>query len=255
MTASLVNLVDQLVKQNHQFLLCHKTVCQFSNTSQMQEKHPTCVDQDSVQATVCNSLSRASFSGKRVLELLIQSSEQSPTIPAKLLEILAEEAFRRRGVRNGYCHQVAAPRPVVSCRRRSRLRQVVGHLLVLRDVSIRSGTALRTLATRKLYQQTLEHFLPFVAKHSLPNAVCPFWRTRRRLRLSQFTATLNTCLEYSITGGNTLMAAFMHRYHPYSRHGGGEQPRFHQCLRELDIAHSWSNAKRFFPTRVVINRS
>ena len=61
-------------------------------------------------------------------------------------------------------HQDAAPRPgVVSCRRRARLRQVVGHLV---------------------------------------SCSC-----------------------------NTLMAALMHMYHRYSRHGAAKLPRFHRCLR------------------------
>ena len=39
-------------------------------------------------------------------------------------------------------------------------------------------------------------------------------------------------------GGHMLMAALMHRYPRYSKHGGGTLPRFHLCLRgwKLSIA-------------------
>ena len=107
--------------------------------------------------------------------LLIQSSEQCPTIPAKPLEILAEEAirtFRADGreeeseadTAHEDSHQDVAPRRgAVSCRRRGRLLRVVGHVASCSSSAMSAcpleRRALRSLATRKLYQQTLAHFL------------------------------------------------------------------------------------------------
>ena len=100
------------------------------------------------------------------------------------LEILAEEVIRTIRADGGEEEsetdeehedslEGTAQRPgVVSCRRRARLRQVVGHLMSFSSsatsASLLEHHALRTLATRRLYQQALEHFLTFVAKRSLP---------------------------------------------------------------------------------------
>ena len=113
----------------------------------------------------------------------IQSSQQNPMVPTKLLEILAEEAIRtihadgreeeseavtehEDSLRDG-----APRRGAMSRRRRARFCQNVGHLMSC-SFSATSATlleyrALRTLATRKLYQQTPEHFLAFAAKRKL----------------------------------------------------------------------------------------
>ena len=111
-------------------------------------------------------------------------------------------------------HQGAAPRPaVVSCRRRVRLRQVVGHQMSCSSsatsASLLEHRALRALATRKLHQHTLAHFLTFVAKRSLPI-----------LEDTQMDTALTVyCNAQYMFGvqhhrGSTLMAALMHRYPP-----------------------------------------
>ena len=105
------------------------------------------------------------------LPLTIQSSQQNTMIPPKPLEILSEEAIRtvhadgreeesEAVTEHEDSHQDVAPRRgAMSCRRRAQLR-LDGHLMSCSS-SATSATllehrALRTLATRKLDQQTLE---------------------------------------------------------------------------------------------------
>ena len=97
----------------------------------------------------------------------------------------------------------------------------------LRDVSISPGhRTLRTLATQKLYQQALEHFLTFVAKRSLP--ILEDTQIDTALTIYSNAQYMFGVLHHR---GNTLTAAIMHRYPRYSRHEGGKLPRFHRCLR------------------------
>ena len=112
---------------------------------------------------------------------LIQSSLQNSMVPAKPLEILAEEDTRtvqrrwtRGEVRNGHRSRgqdVAPRRGAVSCLWRARLRQIVGHLMICTSsrtlASILTHCALHTLATRKLYRHT-PPTLPHLCFHTQP---------------------------------------------------------------------------------------
>ena len=163
----------------------------------------------------------------------IQSSEQCPTIPAKPLEILAEEAIRTIRADGGKeetemdtehedSHPVAAPRPgAMSCRRRGRFHQVVGHLMgcssSASSASLLEHRALRTLATRKLCKQTREHFLTFFCQTQFahPGRHADGCRSHNNQQRSK----------------HVWMAAPMHWYPRHSRHGCGKRPRFQWCLR------------------------
>ena len=61
----LANICDVAVSVDQRIPIAHSLVPQICAT----EVPVSCVDQDSVLATVCNSVSRTVFSGKRVLEL------------------------------------------------------------------------------------------------------------------------------------------------------------------------------------------
>ena len=244
-----------------------------------------------MSAADCNSVSRASFSGKQMLELwqifcgsgnvseafgcLLQlrqwhaiapitsafqhtfqlpqkSSKASTTVfsctcfetyasydpvePAKSVgpvKILAEEAIRTihangREDESKETHQVVAPRPGPKSRRlRGRFPScwTSGALLVLRDVST-PYSVWRTLATRELYQQTLEHILTSVAK-----------RISVTLNGTQMTTSLTMhCNAQFILGvqrywGSKLMVAFIHECSQHSLHRRGIRPRFHWRLR------------------------
>ena len=78
-------------------------------------------------------------------------------------------------------------------------------MLVLRD------RALRTLAKRTLYQQTLENILTLVAERNL----IFFYNTQMITALS-FQRTAHYMFGVQHHRGNTLMAAFMHRFPKYS---------------------------------------
>ena len=116
-------------------------------------------------------------------------------------------------------HQDVAPRRgVVSCRRRARLREVVGHLMSCSSsatsASLLKHSALRTLPTRSLPASS--RTLPGLMLH---NAICQFWATHMDTAL-----TIYSNAQYMFGAqhhrGNTLMAALMHRYLRDSRHGG-----------------------------------
>ena len=103
----------------------------------------------------------------------------------------------------------------------SRASLVVGHLMSCSSsatsASLLEHRVLRTLATRTLYQQTLEHFLTFAAKRSLP---------------MDTALTIYSNAQYMfLVHASPLMAALMHSYHQYSKHGSGKLPRFRRCLR------------------------
>ena len=99
---------------------------------------------------------------------LIQSSLQNSMVPAKPLEILAEEAIRTvcrwtGGVRNGHRSRGQSSGRGTTSRRRvmslaSSTSQVGGHLMICTSswtlASILTHSALHTLATRKLYRHT-----------------------------------------------------------------------------------------------------
>ena len=117
--------------------------------------------------------------------------------------------------------------------------QVVGHLMSCSSsatsASLVEHRALRTLATRKLLQQTLEHILTFVAKRSLPILK----DTLMDMALTEYMFGAHHHL------GNTLMAALMHKYPRYSRHGGGKLPRSHRCLRGWKLLTPGRTRKAF----------
>ena len=69
-------------------------------------------------------------------------------------------------------------------------------LFVLRDVSISLNTVPFVARLTEKYTNELSN----TSQPLLPNAVCPSWRTRRWIRLSQITATLNTVWGYNSTG-------------------------------------------------------
>ena len=108
---------------------------------------------------------------------------------------------RRGGVRNGY-------RTRGQSSGRARLRQAVGHLMSCSSsatsASLLEHRVLRTLAARKLYQQTLEHFL-----RSLP--VLEDTQMDTALTIYSNAQYMFGVQHHRI---NTLMAALMHRYHP-----------------------------------------
>ena len=83
----------------------------------------------------------------------------------------------------------------------------IDELLVVRD------RALRTLARRKLYQQTLEHILTLVAERNM----IIFHNTLMITALT-FQCTAHYMFGVQHYRGNTLMAAFMHRYPQHSRY-------------------------------------
>ena len=149
---------------------------------------------------------------------LIQSSLPNLTVPMKPLEILAGEATRTIHADGGEeesatvtehedRHQdVASRRGAVSCRRRAWSRQDIGHLMrcstSATSTSLLEHSALRTVASRKIVQQTLEHFQTTVAD--------------RKLSILDNTETDTDLTMYSNTQdmfwvqhhrGNTLMAA------------------------------------------------
>ena len=99
----------------------------------------------------------------------------------------------------------------------------------------------------KLHRRALEHFLTFVAECSL--------LVHSGGDANGYGSHIFQQRSTQHHRGNTLMAALVHRYHPYSRHGGGKLPRFTPVSAMLEIAHSWSQAKSFLPKRQVINRS
>ena len=159
---------------------------------------------------------------QKPLPPLIQSGLQNPMVPTKPLEILVEEATRIVRSDGGEeepetvtehedSHQDAAPRRgAVSVRRRARLRQVVGHLMrcssSATSASLLEHCALRALAKRKLYQQTLEHFLTCVAKRMLPILKDTDGYAAYRIQQRQYMFGVQHHRD------NTQMAAFMHRY-------------------------------------------
>ena len=105
----------------------------------------------------------------------------------------------------------------MSCRRRARLRQVVGHSSCSSSAtpaSLLEHGALRTLATRKLYQQTLEHFLTLVAERKLTILGDTYVGTA-----PQTYSNAQYMFGVQQHRGSTLTAALMHRYPRYSRHG------------------------------------
>ena len=83
----------------------------------------------------------------------------------------------------------------------------IDELLVVRD------SALRTLPRRKLYQQTLEHILTLLAESNM----IIFYNTQMITALT-FQCTAHYMFGVHHYRGNTLMAAFMHRYAQYSRY-------------------------------------
>ena len=95
-------------------------------------------------------------------------------VPTKPLEIVVKEAIRTiradgreeesdavTACENSH-QDVASRRGALSCRRRARLRQVVGYLLSC-SFSATSTAGVRWLP-EKLHRQTLKHFLTFVAE-------------------------------------------------------------------------------------------
>ena len=119
---------------------------------------------------------------RKPLPPLLQSRLQNLTVPRKPLEILAGETIRTVQADGGEeesetvtehedRHQdVASRRGTMSCRRRAWSRQDIGHLMrcssSATSASLLEHSALRTVATRKLFPQTLGHFQTFVAKRN-----------------------------------------------------------------------------------------
>ena len=152
-------------------------------------------------------------------------------------------------------HQGAAQRPgVVSCRRRARLRQVWAsdELFVIRDVSIppRNTVPCVPWLPENFYQQTLEHFLTFVAKRSLPILE----GTHMDTALTIYSSAQHM-FEVQHHWRNILMGPFMDTYLRYSRHGAWQATKIPPVSARLEIAHFWSHVKSFHSKRVVINRS
>ena len=103
-------------------------------------------------------------------------------------------------------------------------------LLVLRDVSILVGTPfLCTLATSKLYQQTLEHFLTFIARRNLPTS----YDAQMEMALA-ISSNNQTSAHHR---GNSLLVAIMHRHQRYSR--------LHRCLRGWKLLTPGRTRKAF----------
>ena len=132
----------------------------------------------------------------------ILSTQQSPMVSTKPLEILAAEAIRivyadgkeeesEAVTEHEGSHQDVAPRQGA---RQGRLLRVVGHVVSCSPFAMSAfqfeHSVLRTLATRKHYQQTLEHFLIRVAKRIL----CTLNNTDGYSSYN-FTATPITCPE------------------------------------------------------------
>ena len=133
-------------------------------------------------------------------------------VPRKPLEILAEEASELSA-------QMEAKRSSKRTRNTRTVIRTWHHVEA-------AGTPCPACIGMKLHQQTPDFFLTFVAKRKLSN-----------LDDTQMDTVLTICsiAQYMFLvqhhRGNTLMAAVTHRNPRYSRHRGGEVPRFHRCLR------------------------
>ena len=254
MTVRLVSSIDQGIAAETPVYRAPPTVVSvIDNPSDATATPVSCMDQDSVLATDCNSVSGAGFSGEQVLELW---PSERPTVALPTAARLRNHHKRRltnvpahAGIT---CQQFQQPYPrtpvmkpipaaILSSQQKSdglnetcgdpgrgttSRRRVLstarsaspgcwtfGELLVIRDVSMPAGTPCPAFFG---YQQILGHFLIWVAE-----------RTLLILNDTPMTASLTVhCNAHYMSGvqhylGNTLMVAVIARMPPvlFTREG------------------------------------
>ena len=168
--------------------------------------------------------------------------------------------WRRGRVRNGYrtrgqssgCDTSSRRR--VS-RRRARLRQAVGHLMSCwssaTSASLIEHCALRTLATRKLYQQTLEHFMTFLScqtKFAQSGGHADGYRSHSLQQQSIHVRGAASLGQHTDGCPHAQIS-------PILKTRRWQATKIPQGPVRLEIAHSRSHAKIFPLHCVVINRS
>ena len=113
-------------------------------------------------------------------------------------------------------------------------------LFVLRDVSIPPGTqCLRTLATRRIHQQTLKHFLTFVPKRRLPiledtqmdTAHTFFNNAQFMFGVQHYRGNTDGCSHAQIS--------------PILKTREWQATKIPPVSARLEITHSWSHTKKF----------